>query len=489
MSIFKKTIKDASKTAGTLLGNAASLNVQNATDATIHGMDLFRSVAVNKQNVDFALVKGNLFEYIELTKFNRNASTAGSDLRAVITDSVGRPHDPADIEILKNEKVVRKVQAKFSDSEHAAKDSVNMQRKDKYTGMQRLIRKEEHYTDSVTGEDTTLLKNAKRLAKTRADKEGSIYQKQYKDVYDNITDELHHEDITSEGTTLKEVKAAYSDPTKYAKAFERKQVAADMKVTASSMAKASFITTGVISGISNMFQLFRNDKDLADALHDVGADAVQSGVRGGATGMISTAIRYKGVKAGSSLLSDSTAATVMAGGIVDGGVALYSYARGEITAEQLRDQLIDTTAKAATTIYFTKAVGAIMGNAVNPIFPMVVYTSASYVFACTREIINNAKLNAEEHERMVSILQESRLMIDEYHEQFKERVKQCEEHQREMLDSFINTFDYNISTGENYDEAINSIITFANRAGIALQHIEFQDFTNAMNSDQPLRLK
>jgi len=122
LSILKKTAKDASKVAGILLGNAASLNVQNATDATIRGMDLFRSVAVNKQNVDFALAKGNLFEYIESTKFNQNASTAGSDLRAVVTDSVGRPHDPADIEILKNEKVVRQVQAKFSDSEHAAKE-------------------------------------------------------------------------------------------------------------------------------------------------------------------------------------------------------------------------------------------------------------------------------------------------------------------------------------------------------------------------------
>ena len=37
-----------------------------------------------------------------------------------------------------------------------------------------------------------------------------------------------------------------------------------------------------------------------------------------------------------------------------------------------------------------------MGSAVNPILPMVVYTTASYVVTCTREIIKNAKLNAEE---------------------------------------------------------------------------------------------
>lgn len=362
-----------------------------------------------------------------------------------------------------------------------------MQRKDKYAGMQRLIRKEDHYK-TPKGEKTTLLDESKRLTKMRADKQGAIYQEQYQDVYDNITDELHHEDVSSGGTTLNEIKSAYSCPEKYSRAFERKQVRAEMRVSTASMAKASFVTTGVVSGISNMFQVFKNDKDLGEALKDVGVDAIKSGARGGATGVISTAIRFKGIKAGSALLSDSTAATVMAGGIVDGGVALYSYARGEITVEELRDQLVDTTAKAATTIYFTKAVGAIMGSAVNPFFPMVVYTTASYVFACTREIINNAKLNATEYERMASILIESRRAIDEYHEQFKLTIMECEERQREMLEGFIGTFDYNIKTGENYDEAIFAIVAFSDTAGIVLQHVGFQEFAEAMNSEEPFML-
>jgi hypothetical protein len=469
------------------MGNEMAKNAQISTTESVQAMDLFRSAMENRQNVDFVFVKGNLFEYIEAAKFNQNAAAGGSELRAVVTDAAGRPHDAADIEIVQSGKVVQQVQAKFSDAEHAASASVNMQRDDKYAGMQRLIRKEDNYT-TPKGENTTLLDESKRLAKARADKQGTIYQEQYEDVYENLTDELHHGDVSSGGTTLDEVKAAYRNPEKYSKSFERKQMKAEMKVTAASMAKASFVTTGIISGISNMFQVFRNEKDLGDALRDVGADAVKSGVRGGATGVISTAIRYKGIKAGSALLSDSIAATVMAGGIIDGGVALYSYARGEITAEQLRDQLVDTTAKAATTIYFTKAVGAIMGSALNPIFPMVVYTTASYVFACTREIINNAKLNAAEYERMASILQESGRAIDEYHEQFKQRVDECEGRQREMLEGFVNTFDYNMTTGENYDEAIYAIVNFANRAGIALQHIEFQDFAEAMKSDEPLKL-
>ena len=42
MSIFKKVAKDASKTTGNLVGNMASVNAQNSTNAAVDGMDLFR---------------------------------------------------------------------------------------------------------------------------------------------------------------------------------------------------------------------------------------------------------------------------------------------------------------------------------------------------------------------------------------------------------------------------------------------------------------
>lgn len=262
-----------------------------------------------------------------------------------------------------------------------------------------------------------------------------------------------------------------------------------MKCTAVNMAKASFVTTGIVSGVTNMFEVFQDKKELDAALHDVGADAIKGAARGGATGIVSTAIRYKGIKAGSALLSDSVAATVMAGGIIDGGVALYSYARGEIDEQQLKEQLVDTTAKAATTIYFTKAVGTIMGSAVNPILPMVVYTTASYVVTCTREIIKNANLNAAEYDRMTAILLESAREMDEYHEEFKKHVARCEERQRKMFDRFIDTFEYNLETGENYDQAIYAICQFADEAGIALQYVEFDEFSRAMKSKESFVLK
>lgn len=484
MSILKKTLTDAAKQAGAILGAEASRNAQQATDQAVEGMSLFRTAAEAKKNVPFDQSKGNLFEYIEAAKFNKNAAAGGSKLHAVVTDAVGRPHDAADIEITKNGSVVRQVQAKFSDSRNAAADSVTMHRKDKYAGMQRLIRKEENYPDTRTGERTTLLKRAKGLAEERAGKEGTLYQKQYQDVADNLTDELNHGRVSSGGTTLEEVRSAHNNPDAYAKSFERKQVAAEMKTTAANMAAASMVASGVVSGVSNLFSVFSDDKALAQAFADTSFDVAKGGLRGGAVGGLSTVIRYEGVKKGSALLSDSMSATVLAGGVIDGGVALYEYARGEITPEQLRDELIDTTAKAATTIYYTKAVTAIMGASVNPFIPMAVYTTAGYVIRCTREILREAKLATEEADRITAILQESTRILNASHAEFAAYVAQCEKAQREMLEGFIENFEYNIETGENYLQAVEDIVQFSNLVGISLQHVSFDDFSVAMKSKQ-----
>lgn len=494
MSTFSKIFKDAAKEAGTLAGNHASSNAQNATNAAVDGMSLLKMKAVQIQNKSFELNKGNLFEYIEAAKFNRNAASAGSAAKAIVTDAAGDPHAVADILIQEQGEMVKQIQAKFS---HISKDGKDISAatsvfehtgaKNKgwgqYDGMDRLIRKQENYN-----EEGSLLDEAKKLSKKRADS-NNIYSEYYKDVNDNLTDETHYNGVASGGTTIEEVREANFTPKQYGSNFEHQQVSVEMRTAAANMAKASLVTTGIVSGISNMFFVLRDKKSLPEALKDTAADSVRSGIRGGATGVLSTAIRYKGIKSGSALLSDSTAATLVAGGVIDGGAALYSYARGEITAEQLRDELIETTAKTTVTIFYTRVTTAVFGAAINPFIPIMVYTTANYVITCTREIINNAKFNIDEYRRMTAILQESTRTANLYHEQIRQYLSKCEVAQRKMFDDFIDAFNYNLNTGENYDEAIRAVIKFADHAGITLQYADFNEFNNAMNSDSEFELK
>ena len=221
---------------------------------------------------------------------------------------------------------------------------------------------------------------------------------------------------------------------------------------------------------------------MSEAIQDVSKDVAKGAVRGGATGVVSTSIRYKGVKAGNSFLSDSSAATILAGGVIDGGVALYAYAKGEIDSEELVQQLADTAVKSVSTVYFTKAVEAAVGTA-NPFLPIAIYTVASYVVTNTREIIKNARLNEEEYNRMAGIYIESTALLRERHAQLLDDISAYRENQQRIMTGFLDTFDYNLETGENYEYALFAIVNFANQTGIALQHADFNDFKTAMNSD------
>lgn len=474
---------------GDFLGNSISNNSQEATNVSIEGMDLFRKVAYQKHNVGFEQVKGNLFEYIEAAKFNVDAAQKGKNIKAVVTDAVGRPHDPADIEIKERNKVLSQVQAKFSTSKSAAADSVNMQRNSKYKGMDRLIRKDNNYIDEATGKKTTLLKKTKELAEKKAKIKGGIFQKEYKDVSQNLTDELKYKEITSGGTTLEEIKEAHKNPIKYKRKFIQKQVNKEIKSTTKNMAVANMISTGIMSSITNMFKVLDDDMELTEAIGKVGGDVVKSGIRGGVTGAISATIRTSAVKSGNKFLSDSMASTVIAGGILDGGIALYSYAKGDIDEHKLKDELVDTTIKSAATIYYTKSICAIAGNSVNPFIPMAVYTAASFIVTSTREIIRNANLRAEESSKLKAIYEESARIAREQHEEFKKYIELCESSQINMLNEFIDTFEYNFENSLNYDIAINSITKFAHQARIALQHVDFEDFSNVMKNKQTLRLE
>lgn len=488
MKDYKKEFVGDSSQLGAMLGNILSENSHNATDEIIDGMNLFRLKAMQTKNVDFAQAKGNLFEYIESAKFNKDAALKKSSIRSVVTDAIGKPHDPADIVLQKNGKTVQEVQAKFIETynngrKSSAASSVFHQAGGqkghwgKYNKMQRLIRKDENYNG-----ESSLLDEAKRISKIRADS-NSIHAKEYEDVYENLTDELNYkkENISSGGTTLEEVKKAYDNPQKYAKSMEYRQLSNDVKISAINAAKASAIMSGLSSGVKNLFDVFRDKKELDQALADVGKDVVKGSTRGTATGGLSSVIRFVGKKQNMNILQDSTAATVMAGGIIDCGVSIYSYARGELSSEELSEEIIATSAKSMTTVFYSKAIETVVG-ATNPFIPMAIYTLSSYVVMCTKEIINNAKLNAQEYDRLTSLLEESTQQMIEFHKKINVRLNLLEEHNKIAMDQFLNAFEYNVETGEDYDTAICAILHFSNQMGIQLQHVNFDDFERAMVS-------
>ena len=393
--------------AGAQIGNDFSKNVQKGTDTAIRGMNLFRAKGANLGKVGYEQGKGNLFEFIEAAKLTKNMANAGVQAfdKFPVTDipvgkgGYGEHTAPDDFRLQKNGTIIGRGQAKVNNDPHKA--AVNFTNP-KYYGMQK---------------NTTIdsLPEIKEQLKKMLEK-GEISKTAYDDACNNLTGMLIDPDsgITSGGTTMDELKQFCGEDGKvsveavnrYARKFEMKQYRKEIANTSLNMAASGAMVSGIVSGVENAYAILHDKKKLDEAIKDIGGEVVKGSARGGIIGAVSSVIRIGGTKAEIPLLTDSSCATVMAAGIVEGGVAIYEYAKGEIKVEQLIEELENTTIKSATTIYFSKAATAIFG-ATNPFIPIAIYSVANYVVASTREIMKNAKLNAEEYDRLAQINDET----------------------------------------------------------------------------------
>lgn len=485
----KQVAKDVANQAGALAGNAMSVNAQAATDMACDSMEelLFKAGKLSK--VGFEQSKGNLFEYIEAAKLQTNSAKAGVYYdKNPVTDipesrgGFGGHTAPDDFRLMRDGKVISRGQAKYNNNPTRAAENFS---NPKYQGMQRIAPSDQ--MDSI------------RLELDRMVSQGQISKATYQDAvqnlqYDGLTDPVTG--ISSGGTTTAELqdlrgadgKLSVKKVEQYAQKYRNKHFTEEVVTTSANMAAMSALSGAIVSGAHNIFDVMQNRKNLDEALKEIGVDTTKSAARGGATGIISSMLRHGGRQAQIPVLTDSTAATVLAGGIVDGGVAVYAYAKGEITADELTNDLLETTVKSVGTVYYMKAITAVVG-AVNPFIPMIVYTVSSAIVSCARSIIEEANLRTAEYNRMTELLNESARLAQEYHVKLNSFMQQYETQQRQALQGLLASFEYNAQTGENYELAIYAIINFANQTGIALQHTDFNDFSEAMMSDQDFVLR
>jgi hypothetical protein len=472
----KKFSKDVTNHTANQIGNMFSNNVQHGTDAAERGMELFLKKTNQIGNVGYEQAKGNLFEYIETAKINRNLANKGINRHYEATDAkkewggLGEPHAPDDFRGFQDGKVIARGQAKINNNPNKTAGSDKGITNPKYKGMQRNVASDK-YDDVLKALDEKYAK-------------GEISKDAYVDAKANLRRGLTDEDsgVSSGGTSTKELNKAATNPEGYARDFRFNQYAREVGTTSVNMAASNMVMTGIIKTTSNLFEVFQNRKELDEAMKDIGVEVVKSGARGGATGFLSSILRIGGRKAAIPVISDASAATTIAGGVIDCGVSVYAYAQGEISAEELKESLQNTAIKSVATIYFTKSIELVVGTA-NPFLPMAIYTAASYVVINTREIIKNAKLNTEEYNRIASLYEKSTKQMIEYRKIIEGQLIQYVKSEKEMLNSFIDTYEFNITTGENYDKAIYAIVNFSNQYGLALKHVDFGDFKAAMLSN------
>jgi len=471
--LFKRNKKEQTNEdsfLGSQLGAYAARHEAEASNVAIEGMDALRNMADRLQNVGVDQKQGNLFELIEATKFNMDAASKGSDIRAYVTALEGDPHAKADILIRKGEQVIQEVQAKSS------KDAARLTRMvsdEKYQDMQKLVNVEK-------------AERVQELAQQRANS-GSIYAEDYQDTLKNVTGKLKHGDIQSQGTSYDEAVTAAQKAKEYSSSFEWNQFKKEVGVTSAQAAAASAVVGGAISAIKNGMAASKGQLSIEQAAKNTLKDTGKAGIRGGTTGVISVGLRTAAQKAGVEALAKSNVATSIAAGVVDMGVTVYKFAKGELDTGEAVERVGQTGVSTMSSIYAGAAAGAVFGPLGAVAGSMAGYMAATGIYQSSLAILKEAKLAEAEAQRVIALCEAATMEMASRRAEFENMVKQQLQYNEKEFKRCFQIIDSGLQSNRFVD-TVSALEDFSTLFGKTLKLSNFTDFDRHMKSHKALKL-
>jgi len=447
-------------------GAFAAINESSATNEMLAGMDLFRDAAIRLGNVDPAFKHGNLYEYIEASKFNSSAGQAGSSLRAQVTAAHGDPTGSVDIKILDGEKVVSEYQAKSSDSSTSLLRELS---KSKYNDMEKLTHPEKVARVKELGE-----KLGERRAATG--KEGA---EEFQHTAANTKGELSVEGVGSGGTSYQETMYATNHPEMYARFLEAKVIGKEIGVSAGSAAMAGAVIGGGISLFQNSISVIKGEQEIDEALKEVGKATGKAAVRSGVTGGVGAVIRIGATKAGFSPLMKSNVATAVAASAIDIGGAVLNFVRGEASGQETVERIGQSGTSTMSSIYS----GAIAGAAFGPIGAVVGsiggYLIASNIYQSCIAIFQSARLAEEESIRLIEIYEASCKHLAEQRALFETHMNEVLKKKKKDFTQAISILDSSILGGDPRATSL-ALANISQVVGAKMNFTSFSDFDRVM---------
>lgn len=429
------------------------------TDTMVDGMDklkdMYSRVSPRPQR---HFRTGGLFEAIVSAKENADLAEKGSSTRVIITHLDKRHRDPADVEWKSGNNVLSKGQMKFgADPEWLAEEISDQKYKDMklYVPSNKIERVKEELLKKA--DDTKDLSEKSRYLNA-------------------------HKNLEPHDTTSREVIYSDKKPGLYAFQSELKYVGKEALVSGGTAAATSAIISGGISILKNAYKYSNDEITGKDALKEVGKDTGKSAAKGGIIGAGGTAIRYGGVKTDSNILSKSSIATAIAAGVVDCGVSVYKYAKGEITGEQATEQIGQNGFSTMSGIYTGASAGMIFGPVGAAIGSISGYIIASSLFQSSISILNEAKLAKEESERIRAICEESLIQMQLARKELDGIIDKHISKRAKVFDECFNNIESAI-TSWDADLMADGLAVISETFGKSLPFKNFDEFDELMLDD------
>ena len=431
------------------------------------------------QNIAPDKAQGYTFEQLEVMKFNSDALKKNSDYYAKTTASMGKPTDSVDIVIKKGNKVVREVQAKSCNSANRTAFALSQK---KYDEMLRLAPKEQ-------------AKKIEELLQKRINA-GTLKAEDYEQTLRNLKKSLQYKDIASSGTTHRESMDT-TDPKvaeKLASEVKQESVLQDMHQSGKTAGKVvSFISgsTSLVKGINDYYKGEKNIKDVGcDVIVDTGKGYVRAYLTTAMSKGIAHALSRFFGRTFAKVLIKRNAPVAIASGVVTSAKSLIAYAKGDITKEEMLDEVNHTAITSTASFYYgvlgqtvipIPVVGAILGATVGYFIGNMLYQS-SLIALGDAQIVKMAKKRRKDIQAIcleaIPKIQSNRQELEQYLDKhFKKRKK-------EFSKSF-KTIDESLLLGDP-DNFIKGLEGINNQFHSILPFKTFKEFDKLMKSEKTL---
>jgi len=448
-------------------------NYANATDSMIEGMDVFRQVV--QATGDSHGKHGNLFECIEAAKFNVDAAFKWSDFNAQVTAHPADPtfpqdpHNPADVVIRDGSQTLREVQAKaYQEASSAASELKD----EKYAGMGRLVPRDKE-------------QRIRELTENRAES-GSIYADDYRDSADHLTPELSKGDVSSGGTTYNEAVFSREHPGLYSSYMEFSQLTKEVGASARAAGITGFAIGGTISAVKNVMAVRQGQKKVTEAAIDSCKEGFTVGAKSSVIGGAGAILRFGGRKAGFETLAKTNVATALAAGIINTGVTVNAYAKGEIDASTAMERMGQTSVSTVYALFAGSAIGVVFsGPAAAMTATIAGYLLANAAYQSCIAISKDAKLTEENAKKIRQVLEEATEQMRTQREEFERQVEERLKSNQVAISESFKAIDISLKKNRT-DETLIALSDFAQMFGKQLRFKNFKDFDDFMQSSERL---
>lgn len=453
-----------------------AINTERAFNI-INDADALHQLSLRLKNVMTDKAQGNLFEQIEILKFNQDALNKGSSLVAKTTASQGLPHDPVDIIIKKGHSTLREIQAKSCNS--AAKTGFALS-DSKYAEMARLAPKDQ------TARLEELLK--KRIAT------GTLKASDYEQTLRNLQrNGLEHGNVASGGTTYDEAFSA-TDPEvakTMADKAKIKSIVDDTRMSAESGGKIGAVVATSISLTNGIYRYTQGEIDTAEAIAQVGVDAAKGYATGYAVSALSKTITHTGRyflgEAAAKSIAKSSAPVAIAAGVITLGKSLVSYLKGDIDSAALLDNVNHCAITSTSSFYYgmlgqvvipIPVIGALVGAGVGYLVGNLMHQSGLLALGDS-EAVKAAKERRRVVEALclsvLPLMQQNRLEMERLTTEYFATRKKDFLVSLDFLDDSLTSF--------NTEATVAALQGIHTQFGIALNLKSFKEFDSFMKSD------